>query len=68
MSRLSIFSFETLERWKEFPFGILTCTLILLGVELFVARSDWIVEQFPSSSLGVIYALESQVIKGCTRG
>ena len=40
------------------------CALILLAVEFFVARSNWLVEQFPRSKLGVINALESRVIEG----
>ena len=64
MSLSSIFSFKTLQRWQTFPAGLFTCLLVLAGIELFVARSDWIIERFPSSSLGAVYALESQLIQG----
>jgi hypothetical protein len=63
MSRLSIFSFNTLQPWKTFPFGLLTCLLILIGVEVVVARSDWIVDRFSVSSLGIMSALEDEVIR-----
>lgn len=63
MSRLSIFSFDTLQPWKTFPFGLLAGLLILIGTEIFVARSDWIVDRFPASSLGIMSALESEVIR-----
>jgi hypothetical protein len=46
------------------PAGLLGSLVILAAVEVFVARSDWIVRRFPATSVGVVAALESDVIEG----
>jgi hypothetical protein len=63
MSRSSIFSFRTLQPWTRWPAGFITCIVVLVSVEIFVARSDWVVTRYPASTLGAFYAVETEVIR-----
>jgi hypothetical protein len=44
------------------PLGFILCVGLLLALELFVARTDWIWSYVPRSESGVVDALEDQVL------
>jgi hypothetical protein len=62
MSPSSTSSSETLPRWRT-PRALVAAAVVLLCVEIIVARRDWIWSRDPASPSGVIDAMEQLIIR-----
>src|SRR5882762_9647086 len=63
-SRSSIFSFETLSLDPRLrPAGAITALVVLLLIDVFVARTDWIWARAPDSQGGMLDAVEAMIIR-----